>query len=123
YMAEPLNEIVQKALADAADRLQKELEAAQNQASLEAAGSARLAVAEALNIGVRRIRQASSITEIGGTLLETAGAWAGRVALFVHKGDSLSGWRTSGFDGAPVDFRVALSEAPALAQAVESREA
>lgn len=122
-MVEPLNEIVQKALADAADRLQRELQAAQDQASLEAACSARLAATEALNIAVRRIRQASSITEIGSTLLETAGAWAGRVALLVHKGDSLSGWRTFGFDGAPVDFRVALSEAPALAQAVESREA
>jgi len=91
-MVEPLNEIVQKALADAADRLQRELQAAQDQASLEAACSARLAATEALNIAVRRIRQASSITEIGSTLLETAGAWAGRVALLVHKGDSLSGW-------------------------------
>ncbi len=122
-MAEPLNDIVQKALAEAADRLQKELQAAQDEAAEEAARSARLAATEELNIAVRRIRQASSITEIGSTLLETAGAWAGRVALLVHKGGSLSGWRTYGFDGAPVDFRVALSEAPALAQAVETREA
>jgi len=122
-MADPLIEIVQKTLAEAAARLQKELGAAQDQASFEAVCAARRATTEALNIAVRRIRQASSITEIGSTLLETAGAWAGRVVLLVHKGDSLSGWRTSAVAGAPADFRIALSDAPALAQAVETREA
>ena len=122
-MAEPLNELVQKTLADTGDRLLRDIEAAQAQAAEEAARSARVATAEALNVAVRRLRQASSITEIGSTLLETGGAWAGRLALLVHKGNTLAGWRAIGFDFSNADFRVSLSEAPALAQAVDSREA
>lgn len=122
-MTERLHEIVQKALAETAGRLLPELVAAQGEATAEAASAAKLATGESLHVAVRRLRQASSITEIGSTLLETAGAWAGRLALFVHKGDTLAVWRGWGFDGATADFRVAVSEAPALAQAIATREA
>jgi hypothetical protein len=145
YMAEPLTEIVEKALAETFDapvaslrhslgeRLASDAEAARSQAAAEAARAARTSTAEALNGAVRRIRQASSITDIGSTLLETAGAWAGRVALLVHKGDRLSGWRAYGFESmAPESdgfaeawaaFQIGIAEAPALGQAVETREA
>lgn len=66
-------------------------------------------------------------------MLECAGAWAGRVGLFVHRGEVLNGWRAAGFDranpeadgfsGAWAAFQVALRDAPALAQVIETREA
>jgi hypothetical protein len=111
-MAEPLNDILQRALSETAARLAGELE----QAQLEARSS----TIESLHAAVRRLRQASSITDIGSTLLETAAAWAERVGLFVHKGDTLTGWRAIGFDCA---VEIAVPTAPALAQAIETREA
>jgi len=144
-MADALQEIVQKALADVldaplanlrqslADRLSLDVQAAQVEASDQAGRAARMACAEALNVAARRLRQASSITEIGATLLETAGSWAGRVALLVHKGDTLTGWRAFGFEDAGTAsgkfaeawtaLQVSLADAPALAQTVQTREA
>jgi hypothetical protein len=111
-MAEPLNEIVQRTLSEAAARLVPELENAQVEA--------RTSVLESLDAAVRRLRQTSSITDIGAALLETASAWAERVALFVHRGDTLTGWRAIGFDCA---MEISVSQAPALAQAIETGEA
>lgn len=113
-----------------AERLVKEFAAAQQAAAAEATRSATASTAEALNLAVRRIRRASSITATGAALLETAGAYCGRAALMVHKAGSLSGWRTSGFGSGNngfaeswARFQVAVSDAPALAQAVETRDA
>jgi len=144
-MAEPLQDTVEKALAEVLDpavaslrrslaqRIAWDLRAAQAQAADEAARAARTAVAEGVQVAVRRLFQASSITEVGSTLLETACAWAGRTALLVQKGDSLTGWRAFGFDRATVgsdgfaqawaSFEIKLPEAPAMAHAVERREA
>lgn len=152
-MGETLSDKIQNTLAEIfdrplvalrqqlAERLSQDLTAAQQEAAAraaeQAARSARCAAIEGLHIAVRRLRQAPTITEIGATLLETAGAYCGRIALLVHKGDSLTGWRASGFDRdgsgnnasstafseSWARFQMPVSSAPALAQAIESREA
>jgi hypothetical protein len=123
-----------------AERLAQELRAVEEQAGAQAAEdaarAARRSLAGQLNAAVRRLRQAATVTEIGAALLETASAHAGRVALLVHKGDLLTGWRVSGAarngsaDPAAAEvlartwsgLKVPISSAPALAQAVDSRE-
>ena len=138
-MPDPLDEkihaLLQQALdrplslarRELAERLSREWAAAEQAASDQATRSARTAATEALNVAVRRIRHASSITEIGAALLETAGGYCGRAALMVHQGDSLLGWRAAGFASAFAEswprFQMPVSSAPALAQAVETRDA
>lgn len=142
-MADELTEAIQAALGQAFDkvallrqelggRLLREcatvLEAATTRASEQAARSARSAMAEALHAAVRRIRLASNVTEIGAALLETASAHCGRAALMVHKGDTLTGWRACGFTGNEfaellARFQLPVREAPALAHAIETRDA
>ena len=144
-MADSLRERVDHALADLwdppfvvlrrqlADRFAAELDAA----SAETARAVRHSSAESLNLGVRRILHATTVTDIGAALLEAASGYCGRVALLVHKGGLLSGWRTYGSirngagDQAPAEalarswagLQVQVSGAPAFAQAIESREA
>jgi len=147
-MVGPELERIQQILVDAFDRPLAEARenlaellmresAAAGKASEQAARAARQAALESLNVAVRRIRNATSITEIGAALLESAGAYCGRVALLVNKGESLTGWRAYGFqrDGsrdqitpesraeAWATLQIPVSSAPALAQAIESREA
>lgn len=142
-MADSLREKVDHALADLwdppfavlrqqlADRFAMELDAA----SAETARAVRHSSAESLNLGVRRILHATTVTDIGAALLEAASGYCGRVALLVHKGDLLSGWRTYGLtrnggDAAAAEalarswagIQVQVSGAPAFAQAIESRE-
>ncbi|MBI3666200.1 MAG: hypothetical protein HY236_08260 [Acidobacteria bacterium] len=123
---------VQEAAATrAAERLAKELATAQEAAAARAAAEAARAVrstAESLRLAVCRIRSAASFTEVGAALLETAAAHCGRVALLVHKDEMLAGWRACGFTGEGFSdswarFELPLREAPALAQAIETREA
>jgi hypothetical protein len=143
-MADSLRERVNLALADLwdppfailrlqlADRFVTELEAA----SAETARAVRQSSAESLNLGVRRILHAATVTDIGAALLEAASGYCGRAALLVHKGDLLTGWRTYGLtrngagDEAGAEalaqawaaVQVQVSGAPAFAQAIESRE-
>ena len=142
-MADSLREKVDHALADLwdppfavlrqqlADRFASELDAA----SAETARAVRHSSAESLNLGVRRILHAPTVTDIGAALLEAASSYCGRVALLVHKGDLLSGWRTYGLtrhggnEAAAealarswAEIQVQVSGAPAFAQAIESRE-
>ncbi len=111
-----------------AERLSREFAAAEEKAAQAADGARNMAV-EALEHAVRRIHQASSITEVGVALLETASPYCGRAALLVHKGECFVGWRTgkaiAGNDLADAWARlqIPLSKAPALAQVVESRDA
>ena len=122
-MAAPRNHTVQKTLSENSERLSGEIRAAQEAAA--EAGCA--AAAEGLNIAVRRIRHGSTVSEIGATLLETAAEWCGRVALLVHKGDSLTGWRAQGFAQGFAErwsgLQVPIHSAPALAQALQTQEA
>ena len=148
-MAEPLTETIQKTLEQAfdrpltdlrqqlAERLVREFTAAQEESAVRAARQAteetRRATAEALNAAVRRIRQASTVTEAGTVLLEVATGYCGRVALLVHKDKCLAGWRAYGFDRDTcssgsfaeswVRLEVPVQSAPALAQAIETRDA
>jgi hypothetical protein len=112
------------------ERLSGELAAARETAAAEAGRLAKAGTAEALNLAVRRLRHASSISEIGTALLDTASGYCGRAALLLHKGESLTGWRASGFavDGTAFadtwgHFQMPVAGAPALAQAIETREA
>ena len=113
-----------------AERLSRDFGAAKEAAAAQAARSSRGATVEALNIAVRRIRHASSITEIGAALLETAAGYCGRAALMVHKGESLAGWQARGFDEGVNGFadswprfHIPVAAAPALAQVIETRDA
>lgn len=112
-----------------AQRISEELAAARETAAGEAARSARAATAEALNLAVRRIRRAATIAEAGVALLETATGYCARAALLVHQGENVAGWRASGFlqNGTFAEawgqFRVPVRSAPALAQAIETRDA
>ena len=145
-MADSLRERVDLALADLwdpalaalrqqlADRLEREIEAARREAAdcaaADAARAARQSFSESLHLGVRRILRATTVTEIGAALLESASAYCGRVALLVHKGNLLSGWRACGGQESAeaiarrwAGLRVPVAGAPAFAQAIESREA
>jgi hypothetical protein len=94
-----------------------------------AAAAAQNSAIESLNAAAKRIRCAPSVSDIGLTLLDAAGDYCGRAALLVHKGGSLAGWRARGFAGgdsfsaAWQRFQIPASAAPAIAQAVETREA
>ncbi len=101
------------------------------QAQLDEHGSesgreARRQTAENLADGVRRIRVEDSVTGIAGALVDTAAGFAGRCALFIHKGDRLLGFRMSGGGEERSSFEsveVPLVDAAALAHAVETRDA
>jgi hypothetical protein len=92
----------------------------------EARGRARRELADQLNQSVRRIRQAASLDELAATLLDTAMAFAEGGAIFriedaVLKGEKIRGIaeeHATAFSA----LAIPLSEAPALAGAVESRD-
>ncbi len=121
------SESIQSLLNELAGRLDSELAAAAETAAAEAAAAARAAAVETLNVAIRRLRAASNVTEIGATLLETASAYCGRIALLVHKGELLTGWRACGFsvefNEAWTSFQMNVPDAAAVAQAIQNREA
>jgi hypothetical protein len=93
----------------------------------EARERARRDFADQLNQAVRRIRQAAGPEELGATLLDAAGAFAGGAAWFRIAGEVAKGERIR---GVPEDAAEAfhaletpLASAAALAGAVESRDA
>ena len=115
-----------------AGRLQQECaaleEAAGARAAEAAARAARSALAEALQAAARRIRQASTTAEIEQALLASAPAFCGRAALLLHQDGNLTGGQVSGisvngFAEAVAGFEDPASESPALAQAIQTREA
>lgn len=112
------------------NRLSRELAAAEEVAAARGAEAARNSATEALELAVRRIRHASSITEIGSALLETASQYCGHAALLVHKGESVTGWRAGGASAeangaaeAWARLQVAVAAAPAFGQVIETRDA
>ncbi|HYM10236.1 MAG TPA: hypothetical protein VEU62_05875 [Bryobacterales bacterium] len=123
-------DLAERLTRECSEQLCREVAAAREAAATEAGRLAKAGAAEALNLAVRRIRRASSITEIGAALLDTASGYCGRAALLLRRGDFLAGWRACGFavDGAAfadawAGFQVPIASAPALAQAIETREA
>ena len=94
--------------------------------SAEAREHARGEVADQLNQAARRIRQAPDVGQLGAMLLEAASPFASGAALFRVTGAAVHGERIY---GVPADraeaFRqleIPLPSAPALAQAVKSRD-
>jgi hypothetical protein len=112
------------------ERLSRDLAGAEERAAARSAESARNAATEALELAVRRIRHAASITGAGSALLETASQYCGHAALLVHKGEFLTGWRAGGAsaetNGAAEEWsrlEIPVAKAPALGQAIETRDA
>jgi hypothetical protein len=92
----------------------------------EARDRARGESADQLNQAVRRIRQSADLNELGATLLDAAGAFAGGVAWFRITGEAARGERIRGVpeeaSGAFHALEIPLASAAALAGAVESRD-
>jgi hypothetical protein len=92
----------------------------------EARGRARRELSDQLNQAVRRLRQADSLDQLAGTLLDAAAAFAGGAAIFHIAGASAKGERIRGVSEeagqAFGSLEIPLSSAPALAGAVESRD-
>ncbi len=83
-------------------------------------------LADQLNQAVRRMRAAGGREELGGTLVEAAGAFATGAALFLVEGSSVKGERVRGAgDEAAASFRsleIPLDSAAALRGAIETRD-
>ena len=90
------------------------------------------AVVDGLAECSRRIRKAQAVTEIAASLVESASRFAGRAALFIHRGDRALGFRVAGTgvdERTQLEFQklsLQLDVAPVIAQVmqrVEAREA
>jgi len=107
------------------DRL-SQLSAEVDRLFAEARERARDEFADQLNQAVRRIRQAADGDELGGTLLDAAGALASGAAWFRITGDAAKGERIRGVPEEAAEafhaLEIPLESAAALAGAVESRD-
>lgn len=90
------------------------------------------AVVDGLAECSRRIRKAQAVTEIAAALVESTARFAGRSALFIHRGDRALGFRVAGAgvdEPMQLEFQklsLQLDETPVIAQVmqkVEAREA
>ena len=103
-----IQSVVEYALTGRMDEMRRELterlkdecetvvQAQLDERGSESAREARRQTAESLADGVRRIRVEDTVAGIAGALVDTAAEFAGRCALFIHKGDQLLGFRMSG---------------------------
>jgi hypothetical protein len=85
-------------------------------------------VVESLAEHARNIRKAQAVTEIAAALVDAASHYAGRAALFIHRGDRALGFRVGGAAGEDVQLEfqklsIVLSEAHAIAEVMEKLEA
>ena len=88
---------------------------------------ARAGAAESLLEAMRRIREEKSVTGIAVALVEAAGGFARRTALFIQKDDRLLGFRLMGANDADrqqalEQLEIPIVEASGLAHAVETSE-
>ncbi|MEZ5352021.1 MAG: hypothetical protein R2762_05240 [Bryobacteraceae bacterium] len=97
------------------ERLRGEVERLRGQDRRETARR----LSEHLNTGARRIRQAGKQEEWSGALVDAAAGLSRRAAVFTVQGEALRLERSS-FDAPPVE--IPFGRAPALAEAVRSRE-
>jgi hypothetical protein len=87
--------------AEVSKRLAEELETARNGAAAEAPASSGASSADTsamLNSSMLSVQGSTSQTEILGALLDGTARFAARVALFVVKAGSASGWQGRGFE-------------------------
>jgi hypothetical protein len=94
--------------------------------ALEVRERARLELAEQLNQGVRRIRQAGEPGQIGAALLDAAAPFVSGAALLRVENTALRGERIRGAGAESAEkfrhFECPLAQAPAFAAAVSSRD-
>lgn len=88
---------------------------------------ARAGAAESLLEAMRRIREEKSVTGIAVALVEAAGGFARRTALFIQKGDRLLGFRLMGANDADrqqalEQLEIPIVEASGLAHAIETSD-
>jgi hypothetical protein len=122
-LAELRRQIAEQVLQAATEAQQT----AQAEAVAQTLRAARSAVVEGLLASVLRLRRAADLSELGTALLETASAHCGRAGLLVIDGETLAGWRATGFSGdrfadAWAALRLPWSQAPAIVEAMQSRE-
>ena len=86
---------------------------------------AELALAERLADAVRRLDAARSLTDALDVLVDAAGREVPRVAVFLVRGTTLSGWRAAGFsrDDDPRELELPLDQAGLLSRAVRATSA
>ena len=77
-----------------------------------------LAVVERLLDSIRAIGDATSLSDVLATLVAGAASEVPRAALFVLNGDSLQGFRMSGFDEALISTRLDLDGSGVLQEAI-----
>lgn len=132
---EEIDRIVAERFTDLSARIAEESEAAvrtrvaaeMTAAVPEACETSRRQLNQQLNLAARSIAQASSVEEWAAALLEATAAFRERAAVFTLTGRAL---KASGVRGAQdpdaaarlLAAEMALSDAPAFAQAVETRE-
>lgn len=92
------------------------------------AESSESANVESLAEHARNIRKAQAVTEIAAALVEAASHYAGRAALFIHRGDRALGFRVAGAVGEDVQLEfqklsIPLAEANAIREVMEKLEA
>ena len=113
-----------KALDERISTLSRELDALAGAHAAEAAGLARRELTLRLNQLVRRMRQADSAAGLAATLLDAAGAFAGRAAIFRISKSAAVGESARGVSqddaAAFQSLEIALKDAPAIAAAVET---
>ncbi|MGH9720005.1 MAG: hypothetical protein ACRD8O_07315 [Bryobacteraceae bacterium] len=88
---------------------------------------ARRRLSEDINEAFRRLRQAASPEEVTQWLLDSTAAYSGRAAIFAVSGHLLQGLGARGIASEPAmsvfeSLDVELTDAPALAHTVESRD-
>jgi len=132
---EEIDRIVSERFKDLSGRMAEECEAAvrtrvaaEMSAALPAACDAsRRQFTEQLNLAVRRIAQAASVEEWAAALLDATAAFRERAVVFTLTGRELKAVGVQGVPDAEASARllaaqVALADAPAFAQAVETQE-
>jgi chemotaxis protein histidine kinase CheA len=86
---------------------------------------AELALAERLADAVRRLDAARSLTDALDVLVDAAGREVSRVAVFLVRGTTLSGWRAAGFsrDDDPRELEIPVDQTGLLSRAVRATSA
>ncbi len=118
-----IEEAVAEVLAAATPRLRQEIVrrvAAEVESLVPAPGSS---PTDVLSLAITAIREANSQADILRQLLEGEAQFAGRVALFVVRGNAISGWQTTGFKDNDFIKGVALNNGTGLVErALHGRE-
>lgn len=118
-----IEDAIAEVLAAATPRLRQEIVrrvAAEVESLVPAPGSS---PTDVLSLAITAIQEANSQADILRQLLEGEAQFAGRVALFVVRGNAISGWQTTGFRDNDFIKGVALNNGTGLVErALHGRE-